>query len=191
MPDQLPTTLLTEEGELKALREKWTKYPKLSMWFDLYFDASNKQTFNNRTESAIIAYQLDPNDPHDRKTAHELGSQNSRKLKLWAIRYYEQTGWNKEKVLDLIANKAVLSNNAKYTLMLAELTDTYEEKPKVTINSQTNINNIVQVTPEEEAHLDKEFTDFMTSRAQQQTIINAQPVQPQPQPDSNNLPTAG
>lgn len=186
MPDQLPTSLLTEDDELKALREKWSKYPKLSMWFDLYFDASNKQTFNNRTESAIIAYQLDPNDPHDRKTAHEIGSQNSRKLKSWAVRYYEQTGWTKEKVLDLIANKAVLSNNAKYTVMLAELTDTWEEKPKITINSQTNINNIVQVTPEEEARLDKAFADFMTQSART-TVINANPL---PQPDSSN-PTSG
>lgn len=168
-----------ETQELIALREKFVRYPKLSKWFDLYFDEKNQfgyNTYRNRTESAIIAYELDPNDPNDRKTAWEIGSQNSRKLKGWTQKYYETVGITKEKVLDLIATKAIETNNAKYLVMLAELTGTYEEKPKnlsqtnVQINNNTNENQ--QLSPEEEKQLSRDFEEFLEAKYRGKPAMN-------------------
>jgi len=169
MNDQAVVQSSVEDQELLELREKWTRYPKLSKWFDLYFDASNKETFHNQTEAAILAYNLDPNSPADRKTAWEIGCQNSKKLKVFAQKVLEQLGWTKVKVIELIAAKAVSSNNSKFVLMLADLTEVYEEKPRNL--SQTNVNvqtgasgNDAQISLEEEQRLSKDFAEFVNAK---------------------------
>lgn len=182
-PTQDLQDISEETQELNTLREKFIRYPKLSKWFDLYFDEKNVfgyNTYKKRTESAIIAYDLDPNNPNDRKTAWEIGSQNSRKLKEWTQKYYESVGITKEKVLDLIATKAVETNNAKYLVMLAELTGTYEEKPKNLSQTNVQINNtkeVQQISPEEEKQLSRDFEEFLNAKYKGQPAMNPDEIQ--------------
>lgn len=169
--DQAVNPFLKEDQELAKIREKWRSTPRLSRWFDLYFDPTNQQTFNKKTEAAIVAYGLDPNSHEDRKYANELGSKNARKCKDFARRYLEQQGWTKEKVLDLIASKAVTSNNAKYLLVLASLTDTYDEPLKIgqqnnvqINNANVAVNNEIQLSAEEEKQLSHDFAEFVDNK---------------------------
>lgn len=168
MSDQA-VVLSPEDQELQEIRGKWQRYPKLSRWFDLYFDASNKQTFHSNTESAIIAYNLDPLNSNDRKTAWEIGSQNSRKLKVYAQKILEQLGWTKDKVIELIAAKAVSSNNSKFVLMLSDLTEVYEDKPKnltqnnIHIDGSSSENTDTEVAATERTEFKKSFKDFINT----------------------------
>lgn len=168
MSDQA-VVLSSEDQELQQVREKWYNAPKLSRWFDLYFDASNKETFHQQTRCAEIAYSLDPTNPVDKKTAYELGSQNSRKLKIYAQRLLEDLGWSREKIIELIAAKAVSSNNSKFVLMLAELGNVYEDKPKnltqnnIHIDGSSSENTDTEVAATERTEFKKSFKDFINT----------------------------
>ncbi len=175
MPDSvLPLqTISEEEKELEEFRGKFNSHPKLSKWFDLYFDKSNPQTYLKRTEAAIIAYELNPNDPKARKYAWELGAKNARKCKFWIQRYYETVGMTPENVLNLIAHKATEGNNAKMIMLLAELVGVYEPKPSVAIQNNTQITNITdQHTAEEIEQAKNDFREFIYNKYKNSTVMD-------------------
>lgn len=155
-----------EEKELQDVLYKFERFPKLACWFQLFLDKQNKfglNTWGNSTQSALHAYNLDSSDPKQYATACSIGSQNFRKLKVQTQIYYEMDGLTAGKVLDLIASKAITTNNAKYLIMLAELTGIYEQRPNIAVQTNMQVNNQhpVQISPEEQKELANEFEDFL------------------------------
>lgn len=164
--NQLQPSLSKEEKEIDEIIKKSDRFPKLTRWTQLFFDKQNKfelKTWGNATQSAIYAYSLDPNDPKQYATASSIGHQNFRKLQFHASIYYEQQGLTTGKILDLLAAKAVDTNNAVYLKILLEITGIYSPKPSVAIQNNTQINNQqpVQVSPEEQKRIANEFEEFL------------------------------
>lgn len=176
MSDLPDTSLLTEDEQLQKTLAAFDKFPKLHMWSSLFISGP-KDVKGNRTACALIAYSLDREDPKQYATARVIGSQNFTKLNSLAADYLEAQGITTASQLDLLAAKAVGSNNATYLKMLMEITGTYVPKPSIAVqnNTQNNFNNI-QVTPEEEAAFDKEFADFITAKYSPPPVVAASPI---------------
>lgn len=176
MSDLPDTSLLTEDEQLQKTLAAFDKFPKLHMWSSLFISGP-KDVKGNRTACALIAYSLDREDPKQYAVAMTMGSQNFRKLKDVAAEYLNAQGMGVGQQLDLLAAKAVNSNNATYLKMLMEITEAYIPKPSIAVqnNTQNNFNNI-QVTPEEEAAFDKEFADFITAKYSPPPVVAASPI---------------
>lgn len=178
MSDQLPNQLPPEEEELQKILRKIHSYPKLNKWVVLFLDASNKETWGNRTASALIAYNLSREDPKQYAVAMSIGFQNFRKLKNIASEFIEKQGWTAGKQLELLTAKAVDTNNAKYMQMLLEITGVYDPKATVQIQNNTQINNTaVQISSEEEQQLNKEFAEFIEAKYRGKPAMNPDGVQ--------------
>ena len=180
-PQQSVGALSGEEKELQQILEKVHAYPKLNKWVTLFLDASNTETWGNRTASALIAYNLDRTDPKQYNTAMCIGYQNYRKLQNVASEYAEQLGFTAGKQIELLIAKAAESTNAKYMQMLLEITGMYNPKQAMSIqNTQVNnnFNNTnVQITPEEEKQLSREFAEFIDAKYRGKPAMNPDALQ--------------
>ncbi len=153
--------LSPEDEQLNTLLNSERSSPKFAKWGQLFLDKSNKQTYGNRTQSAIVAYELDPITQYS--SAGTIGHENYNKLKHLGMMYIEQAGMTAGVQLDLLVSKAVNSPNAKFLQMLMEISGVYTPKPSIAIQNIQN-NQVVQITKEEEMKLDKEFSDFINAK---------------------------
>lgn len=177
MSDLPITTTVEEDDEVQVQLDKLARWPKLALWFKLFMDRSNKDTYGNRTGAALIAYNLDRTNSTSYNTAGVIGCQNYKKLKNLASLYYEQEGLTVKVQLDMLAAKAAESKSAKFMEMLLQITNVYE--PKALIAIQNNTLNHVQVTPSEEARLDKDFAEFLEQKYNKAPVVTVNSSTPQ------------
>lgn len=172
MADQEVKIVPEEEQELQRILSRYDSFPKLSKWITCFLDAGNKETWGNRTASALVAYDLDRTNPGQYNSARSIGYQNFTKLHNVAAEYIEQSGMTAGKQLELLTAKAVSSNNARYMQMLMEITELYTSKASVAINNNTQINTNVQISKDEENELNREFSDFIKHKARSVPAMN-------------------
>lgn len=104
----IPANEDKEVIEAKAeVAKKYYLTPKYMKWEELFFDQKNKTTFGNATQSACIAYNLDPEDSKAYNVAHVIGSKNIQKVTNLRKRYWEKRGLTPGKLLDLYNNMMV------------------------------------------------------------------------------------
>lgn len=145
-----------EEKELKQLLIPFERYPKLNEWVRLFTDKNNKDTYGNRTESAMRAY-----DCKDRASASAIGVQNFRKLRHLASVFVEDRGITIEKLLTVAATRAITSDNPEWFKLLASITDIHDPKaPSITVNNNTQ-NNQFNINGDEAENFSKKFKDFL------------------------------
>lgn len=156
-----------EAKELQEIKDKFLRAPRFTRWRELYFDHDNSfklNTFKNATLSAIIAYNLNPADPSDRKYASDLGYRNTKKCENWAKEYLEATGFTREHFLDILKLKVMRSDNARLSQMMGEILEVYN--PKATTMVQNNIQNNTQVNVNDadQDDWDEKFKKFIDSQ---------------------------
>ncbi|MGH7202863.1 MAG: hypothetical protein ACREHC_00270, partial [Candidatus Levyibacteriota bacterium] len=110
------------------------------------------------------AYGINPEDQRDRQYASELGYKNARKCQNWARDYYVASGITQEKVLDIIADKAISTNNSKALQMLAELAGVYTPQPQTIVQQNNQTNNYIEPTDEEKKDFNEAFKKFLMQR---------------------------
>lgn len=154
-----------EQQELLNIQKKLDTYPKLRQWLFLFLDKSNKNTYGNKTRSALIAYGLDEKKQY--YSAARIGFENYQKLKIVASAYYDADGMTTAKVLDLIAVHAV-AGKPKALEMLATITGVYDPKAaQITINNtQNNQTTITTVKADDPriAQVNKDFQEFIEAK---------------------------
>lgn len=131
--------LETDEQQLDRVEkqeEQKKRYltPKYLEWERLYLTKSNKETFGNATQSAITAYNLDPIKQYG--VASQIGHENIRKHKQIHKRLFEELGITTGKLLEVIWNKAVVSNNLDLLQWVIDLVDA--DLPKLPTNKGSN-----------------------------------------------------
>lgn len=160
MPENLP--LLPEDEErLQQELENMRIHPKLALWAKYFLDRTNKDTYGNRTQSAIKAYNLDPIEQY--ASAGVMGSENFKKLRIVTNLYLEQNGMTTAKVIDLIVAHAV-AKGGKALEMLASIMNIYDPK-MILVSQQTNITvNNGDVTKEEAKKFNQDWEKFVDSQ---------------------------
>lgn len=153
-----------EKALLQKELNKLERYPKLNKWLQLFLDRTNKQTFGNRTQSAIVAYDLDPVNQY--RTAMTMGWENYRKLETVASQYLEAQGMTAGKVIDLITAHAV-NKGGKALEMLGYLTGVYNPKlATINIQNNTQVNNNTTVTMDDPniKTFQQDFAEFLEGK---------------------------
>lgn len=149
--------LADEEKEVQRLLVPFEKYPKLKRWVQLFTDLNNKETYGNRTESAMQAYNC-----KDRIVAASIGYQNFRKLQGLASIFVEDKGITVEKLMTVLSTRAIMSENPKWFEMLTEMIGIRDPKgAQVLIQNNIQNNAQVNVTEEEKADFNKKFREFL------------------------------
>ncbi len=172
MPDSgLPIQTGSEEkNELQKELDKIASHPKMARWISLFLDKTNKQTYGNKTQSAILAYNLYPITQY--ASASVMGHENLKKLKTLASTYHDADGMTTGKVLDLIAAHAV-AGKQKALEMLADLTGVWNPKAQVLIQNNTQVNNTtIQETAQEIETAKQEFRDFINAKYKNSTVTD-------------------
>jgi hypothetical protein len=146
--------LSTEEKEIKEIIDRYEKYPKLSKWIQLFLSKDNKETFGNRTESAMRSYNC-----KDRVSAAEIGAQNFRKLKGLASAYAEIKGFGVGKMIDIGLAKTLQSEDPRWYEIMGSMLDFYY--PKAQVQIQNNTQNNIQVNEADTIDFQSAFKKFL------------------------------
>ena len=152
--------------------------PKFESWRQLYLDKNNKETFGNATQSALKAYNLDPNIQYG--TARVIGHENLTKLnnlRLTVREYLEENGFTLpvfiNHALQKMTDPKVIS--IQWWLALMKLAGYIDEKPSIAVQNNVQVNNKieqVQISPEEEKQLNQDFADFISAKARSAPAMN-------------------
>lgn len=122
LPATIPEKYTEEDkhvGEIIAKEtKKYRDTPKFKAWRDYFLDKSNKQTFGNATQSAILAYNLNPKDQY--WSAASIGKDNLQKLQTVGVEYLEKVGITPGMVYQVFWNKALASQNLELLVCLSE-----------------------------------------------------------------------
>lgn len=147
-----------EDTEIQQLLVPFDKYPKLKKWVQLFTDPKNKQTYGNRTESAMQAYNC-----KDRIVAASIGYQNFRKLQGLASIFVENKGITIEKLITVLATRAITSENPKWFEMFAEMIGIRDPKGASMIINNVQQNNTIATTVSEEDQksFNERFKEFV------------------------------
>ncbi|MGH7204383.1 MAG: hypothetical protein ACREHC_08110, partial [Candidatus Levyibacteriota bacterium] len=133
------------------------KYPKLKKWVQLFTDPKNKETYGNRTESAMQAYNC-----KNRHDAGNIGYQNYKKLGGLASVFVDDKGITIEKLLTVLATRAITSENPKWFEMLTEMIGMRDPKgASVVINNLQQNNTTLTVSEEEKESFNEKFRKFV------------------------------
>jgi hypothetical protein len=145
MPDE--TTPAVQEKQTPAYRETL----KFNKWLECFLDKNNKLTYGNATQSAILAYNLDPKTQYG--SACQIAHDNIRKHKHLALMYAETKMVNTGKdeqgnkietlfglgmMLDVAIARMLQSKYPDWWDRVMELCGFAEPKGGVTNNIQVN-----------------------------------------------------
>lgn len=147
-----------EDEEVQRLLIPFDKYPKLKKWVQLFTDQDNRETYGNRTESAMQAYNC-----KDRIVAASIGYQNFRKLQGLASIFVENKGITIEKIITVLATRAITSENPKWFEMFTEMMGIRDPKgASVVINNvQQNNTMITDISDEEKKSFNEQFREWV------------------------------
>lgn len=173
---------MTDEVESVSLRLT----PKFDRWQQLYLEKNNKVTFGNATQSALIAYNLDPQTQY--ASASQIGYENLRKLenlRSTVHQYLEQNGFTLpvliNHALEKLADPRV--TNDRWWKNILVLAGYIEPKQSTTINNANNaIANsaassdaaaqAMQIDPQEQHQLSQDFEEFIDNKYKGKPAMN-------------------
>ncbi|OGG34837.1 MAG: hypothetical protein A2427_00430 [Candidatus Nealsonbacteria bacterium RIFOXYC1_FULL_40_7] len=115
---------------------------KFNLWAKYFTDASNKDTWGNATQSAIIAYKY--SSPGQYHLASITGSKNMRKYELLAPSMLDKIGFSFGELLK-IGVKKMLDGNYKDWDALMERLGYFEGKDAIQQNNQYNQFNFEEI----------------------------------------------
>lgn len=136
---------------------------KFEDWCTLFLDKNNKTTYGNKTQSAIMAYSLDPIKQYH--SAGVIGYENFKKLKSVASAYADSKGITAGQMIDVAWAKVFDSKNGggiDWWDRVAEITGLREPKgtPLVVQNNNTQVNNY-ELGSTEVRDFNKDFQQFL------------------------------
>lgn len=178
MADTLPNT--DQLPELDVSQYRLT--PKFEKWRQLYLDESSKETFGNATQSALRAYNLDP--ATQTGSAAVIGHENLRKLNnLRTIvgQYLEEHGFTLPVFINHALQKMAASSSDRWWRNLLLLAGYIDPKQTIINNSasagasaaaQATNNEFIQIAPEEEKKLSRDFADFLDGKYRGKPAMN-------------------
>ena len=149
----------SEETQIAEVKKTYRLTPKFNKWVECFFDKSNKVTYMNRTQSALIAYNLDPKTEYG--IASSMGYQNFRKLQHVATRVADENGWTFEKFMQVGWLKTLSSESPEWWDRMGDMLGFRELKPAVLVQQNTQNNTIVNVAPEEKKSFNEQFRNFI------------------------------
>lgn len=177
--NNLPNTDNLPELDISAYKLT----PKYEEWQRLYLDKNNTVTFGNSTRAALIAYNLDEATQYG--SARVIGHENLTKLnnlRTLVNDYLQENGFTLPVFLNHALQKMSTDNSDRWwknLLMLAGLID-----PKRTVINNTatagaaakaeanTSNDFIQISPEEEKRLSREFAEFVDSKYRGKPAMN-------------------
>jgi hypothetical protein len=151
-----------ENNQVEEVKKQYKLTPKFNKWCDLFFDKTNKQTYLNRTQSAIQAYSLDPIAQYN--AARVIGSQNYAKLNNVASEIAENKGYTMDKWLDVGWLNALKSDSPEWWDRIGDTLGFRSMKPQVQIQNNTQNNTIVNVGEEEQKSFNDQFRNFIKNQ---------------------------
>lgn len=154
-----------EEKQTKELIDKYNVTPKFARWAAYFADKEDKLgkgTFGNQTQSAMLAYSLDPEKQYF--SAATIGKENFKKLQSVAGAYAEKQGLTFGKMLDIPMSKMTKSNNPEWYYIVAQLTGFPITPVKGNVSlTQNNLSISNATTPEQLAESKEEVEKFNKS----------------------------
>jgi hypothetical protein len=129
---------------IKVDEKKYLITPKYKRWEKAFLDEKNPKTFGNQTQSAIVAYNLDPVRQYG--TANRIGHENVVKHKDIMAKYFQKRGMTYGKILDVYMQKMVKSPSPDllYSLASAVGAPLPDYQPISQPKNQTNVQNNIQ-----------------------------------------------
>jgi hypothetical protein len=132
----------------------------LKKWVELFTDPKNKETYGNRTESAMQAYNC-----KSRHDAGNIGYQNYKKLGGLASVFVENKGITIEKIMTVLATRAITSENPRWFEMFTEMIGIRDPKgASVVINNLQQNNTVTNVSEEEKESFNEQFRKFVMTQ---------------------------
>lgn len=153
------STILKSEEEDKQYRI--TK--QFEDWCYYFTDKKNKDTYGNKTQSAIKAYNLDPDKQYS--SAGVIGYENYKKLKGIASQFIEDKGFTLPKMLDIALAKMMKTDNkAWYDEVMILAGNKEPAGAQVLVQNNTQINNI-DLNAVEAKDFNKKFQKFLEAES--------------------------
>jgi hypothetical protein len=141
---EIEQQLQQEAHQISETKKNYRMTPKFVLWAKLFTDKTNKVTYGNQTQSAMQAYQLDPDTQY--YAAGTIGKENYRKLQEVGSRYLESQGITFGKMLDIAVTKMATTDKKEWYDEVAMHMGMPTHQPKaqqsLTQNNQYNVINI-------------------------------------------------
>lgn len=119
-------------------------------------DRKNDETYGNKTQSALKAYNLDPVKQYH--SAGQIGYENYKKLESFASLYLEEKGFTLPKLLDIATARALSTDNKAWWDELMIMTG--NKKAIVPQNVTTN-NTQININAAEAVNFNAKFKEFL------------------------------
>lgn len=158
--EKTPEQIETEE--IEQIKTNYRLTPKFNQWCINFFDKNNKQTYLNKTQSAIDAYGLDPIKQYH--VGSKIGQQNYHKLSNVAADVAERNNFS----MDLWLNKGWLkmleSDNPAWWDRIGEVLGFKTAAPQIVLNQNTQNNTQVNVNGVEKEKFNDQFRKWIESQ---------------------------
>ncbi len=146
---QTPKTKKSKEYRDTIKFENWCRY---------FFDIQNKETYGNKTKSAIRAYNLDP--VKDYASAGSMGYQNFNKLQNVGTMYLDSKGITYPRLMDLAVSRMSESKTTAWWDRIMEQGGYKKPKEELQTVTNTQINNY-NINGAEVKDFNKMFNQFI------------------------------
>lgn len=147
--DELEELLLSEQSRLEDTTKKYRLTPKYKRWTEFFLDKEDKlgfKTFGNATQSAIHAYDLDPDEQYF--SAKQIGHENYTKLNHVGSALLERIGITHASMLATAVSKMQKTDRKEwYDEVAYHLGMPIKEKNEVNKGGNTQINFISVTDP--------------------------------------------
>lgn len=149
-----------EATQIETTKKTFKGTPKFNEWCRLFLDKSNEETFGNKTQSALQAYNLDPKSQYH--VGGQIGYENFKKLETFASSYADSKGYTVGKLLDHAYLKFLKSDSPEWWDRLMDYFGYRSMKPQVMVQNNTQTNTQINVVPEgEQKTFNDQFRDFI------------------------------
>lgn len=153
-----PAEISPEEKEIKIVKKQYKLTPKFNAWVQYFTNKNNPETYGNKTQSAILAYSLDPKTEY--AIAGSMGYQNFKKLQSLASVFADHKGVTFDKLMQTAMARAMSSENPEWWDRVMEMTG-YKEPKGAQVVVQNNTQNNVQVNGAEAVDFSAKFKQFL------------------------------
>ena len=152
MPDQNQSS----SNQLQEVKEdkEYIITKKFEDWVELFMDKTNKDTFGNATQSAMVAYGY---EPHQYTTAAQVGHRNVKKVKNLGAMYADKQGASFGKLMDVALSRAFSEKNPAWWDRVMEVSG---YKDQIIENNNTQV-NVFNMGDEKVKSFNEKFKEFL------------------------------
>jgi hypothetical protein len=148
-----------ESDEVENVKKSYKLTPKFNRWCELYLDKKNKDTYLNKTRSALQAYSLDETTEY--AIAGSMGYQNFKKLQNVASQIADRKDYNLEKWLDVGWLQMLKSQSPEWWDRIGDMLGFRDLKPQLVVQQNTQNNTIINATDEQKKSFNEQFRSFI------------------------------